>query len=258
MGQIEFVRAQIPWYLEHEAHISVEGDVPLELLDQDKLRAKRNDESILILSPADVSETTPRYFSKVEEGRFAVVIAPGMYRMGVIPRFGWPRYESNWLVTVSDNGFVSFEHYLARGGPGTFGMPISSGDAQYYDRVNAFQENTNTWVSSHAGNEVSHRAYLGMDFGSGHLPKLKEIRIQWAFDYCTPTAIAVQSSDQGQVWSTEAEYTVDVSDPARSFWWQTLELPHRKGRPLWRILALTPTKGEGGSMAVSQLQFLNA
>jgi radical SAM protein with 4Fe4S-binding SPASM domain len=261
-GQIRFVRDQILWNLEKTSHFLLTGEIPPIRMDPGSAEDHHPGDSIIIFSPVDGDNSTnaPRYFSKIVDGCFSVVMSPGIYGVGVIKRFDWPRYHPNWKCIVSDGGLASFQQSLAGAeSPGvvTWGEPISSGDADCYNKINAFQENTNTWVSSQAGGDVARVANLGLDLGPGELPTITEVRVQWAFDYSTPTLVALQFSVDGQLWGTDSEHGVNLADGSPSFWWQGLPVSKPRMCRFWRVLALSGGRG-GGSIAIGQMRFIQA
>ena len=261
-GQIQFVRDQIPWNIEKTLHFQLTGAVPPIFMDPGSAEEHHPGDSNIIFSPLDADNLTsaPRYFSKVVDGCFSAVMAPGTYRVGVIERFEWPRYRPNWSCIVSDSGLVSFRQSLAGAqcpDVVTWGEPISSGDANCYDKINAFQENTNTWVSSQVGDDVARVASLGLDLGPGELPTITEVRVQWAFDYSTPTLVALQFSIDGQLWETDSEHGVNLPDGTPSFWWQGLPVSKPRAWQFCRVLALSAGRG-GGNIAIGQMRFIKA
>ncbi len=257
LGQIQFVRDQIPWSLADLPHVLVDGEVPESLRGASDSDRKLGD-PLAVFYPLDANAAVPRYFSPLRDGRFSVAMAPGSYRVGVIRRFEWPRFEPNWLFHVSGNELASFQRSLAGGhilGVIAWGEPISGGDLAPYFAINAYQENTNTWMSSQTGPDVIGSAYLGIDLGSEVLPDVGAVQVQWALDYCTPGSVALQSSDDGLLWDTDSDHQIDASDATRTFWWQSLKVLRPKPHRFWRIVPLSEAKNSG-PVAVGQIRFL--
>ena len=253
-AQIKFVRDQIPWEIEARHHIYIEGELPASLLERPTTKL---DELIVIFSPAAASPAAaPLYFSKIDGARFSVFLPPGSYRIGIIKRFDWPKYNLSWQVKISANGLALFERTLGGSIQNDIindAEPISSASAEGYAPIYAFQENTNTWVSAEAGSNVANCSYIGIRLNGEEKPPLKEVRVQWAFDYCTPVKVALQYSDDGNVWSTDAIHKPGLKDATKTFWWEAITAKSGVPHCYWRLLALA---NGSGHMAVGQIQFI--
>ena len=96
-------------------------------------------------------------------------------------------------------------------------------------------------------------SYIGIRLNGEEKPPLKEVRVQWAFDYCTPVKVALQYSDDGNVWSTDAIHKPGLKDATKTFWWEAITAKSGVPHCYWRLLALA---NGSGHMAVGQIQFI--
>ena len=209
--QLSFVRDQISWDLVDRPTFLVEGEVFPELLD--KFETPRQEAGTLLLfwPEADNRPTTARYFSQITDRRFSVRLPAGGYFLGIVPRFGWPAYDLDWLVDVVRDGHI-IRRPKGRFVESTqeFVAAISSGDLPPYAAEFALEGNTNAWNSAQAGAAVAGAAYIGVDFLAAR--RVGGLRIRWVLPYATPRRIAVQFSDDSKEWTTAAE--MDVASPS--------------------------------------------
>ena len=139
LKQIDFVRKQIPWQLESEVHVEVLDRIPEPL--QHKLAGASV--HLIIFSPVSAPINAPaRHFAPIEGETYLAFLPPGAYRVGIIPRHEWPRYEAGLQLEIGGNGQATWRHTLASGDePGLIrsGLPICSSSHDVYHVSYAFE-----------------------------------------------------------------------------------------------------------------------
>lgn len=249
LKQIDFVRQQIPWQLENEVHVEVLDRIPGPL--QHKLAGATV--HLIIFSPVSAPINGPaRHFAPIDGETYLAFLPPGAYRVGIIPRHEWPRYEAGLQLEIDGNGQATWRHTLASGDePGLVrsGLPICSSSHDVYHVSHAFEPTTNCWVSAEVGAEMDSRAFIGID--AGNPISVRSIRVKWPADYATPKNVIIECSDDGDSWQfVERVETNPQQEPS----WQTIPLGAMEQRRHWRLLA-GQTRSELSQMGVMELKF---
>ncbi len=127
------------------------------------------------------------------------------------------------------------------------GRALSGGDYEGFPASQAFDADPHTsqWASRQVGPEITHKAYLGYDFGPGRTHHIRRIRIRQGG--AIPRVI-LQSGEDGSTWvdiqtldlaRDNNTYTFDIgqSRPAR-FWRVFADLPTAEGPAAWTVYEL--------------------